>query len=63
MPRVLTKGDDFQIGAYMFPDRKRPCLCVQHGNEIKICGTFQNVEAADLFMNELANMVGAVKEG
>lgn len=60
MPRVLTKGDDFQIGAYMFPDRKRPCLCVQ--NEIRICGTFQNVEAADLFMNELANMVGAAKE-
>lgn len=27
MPRVLTIGGSVKIGAYHFPDRKKPCLC------------------------------------
>ena len=64
MPKVLTNNidKDFQIGAYMFPDRKKPCLCVQHGSSIRVVGTFQNLEAASIFMHELAQMIGAVEE-
>lgn len=63
MPKVITRDDDFKIGAYMFPDRKRPCLCAQHGNEVTIYGTFHSIKAADLFMSELAKLVGAVDDG
>lgn len=63
MPKVITRDDDFKIEAYMFPDRKHPCLCAQHGNEVKIYGTFHSLEAADLFMGELAKLVSAVEEG
>lgn len=61
MPKVITRDDDFKIGAYMFPDRKRPCLCAQHGNEVTIYGTFNSIEAANLFMGELAKLVSAVE--
>lgn len=27
MPRVLTIDGSVKIGAYHFPDRKKPCLC------------------------------------
>lgn len=61
MPKVITRDDDFKIGAYMFPDRKHPCLCVQRGNEVTIYGTFHSIEAGDLFMSELAKLVNAVE--
>lgn len=61
MPKVITRDDDFKIGAYMFTDRKRPCLCAQHGNEVTIYGTFNSIEAANLFIGELAKLVSAVE--
>ena len=63
MPRVLTYGGDTSIGAFKFPDRKKPCLCVQKGNEIVIYGTFNNDNSAHKFMNELGKLVGAMVEG
>lgn len=62
MPKVLTYGGETKIGAYMFPDRKRPSLCIQKGNVITVYGTFNGIEQADNFMNELADFLGA-KEG
>lgn len=59
MPRVLTYGGDMSIGAYKFHDRKKPCLCVQNGNEIVVYGTFNNDESANKFMNELGKFIGA----
>lgn len=59
----MAAGPEFYIGAYTFPDRKLPCLCVQRGNEATVYGTFRNVEAADLFMLELAKLVRAAQEG
>lgn len=47
--RALTDGKT-KIGAQLFPDRKRPAICVQKGNKIKIYGYFQNVEAAQEFI-------------
>lgn len=61
--KVLEDANGVQIGAYLFPDRKRPCLGVKHGNEVTIYGTFSSAEAADLFMGELSKFIGAVEEG
>ena len=47
----------------MFPDRKKPCLCVRKGSSIVVYGTFNNKESADKFMDELADFVGAAKGG
>ena len=58
MARVLTNGK-ISIGAYQFPDRKRPSLCIEEGNEIKVYGTFHNAEQAMEFMNELGKLCGA----
>lgn len=62
MPKVITRDDDFKIGVYMFPDKKLPRLYTQHGNEVTVYSTFNSIEAADLFMSELAKLVGAVEE-
>ena len=59
MPKVITYGGDTKIGAYMFPNRKKPCICVEKGNQIAIYGTFNSVESADKFMDELADFLGA----
>ena len=59
MPNIITSGGDTKIGAYMFRDRKKPCICVQKGNQITIYGTFNSVESADKFMDELAEFLRA----
>lgn len=59
MPKVLTNGKT-SIGAYQFPDRKRPSLCVEKGNKIMVYGSFHNIEQANEFMNELGDLLGGV---
>ena len=59
MARKLTDGK-ISIGAYMFPDRKKPCLCIEEGNQIVVYGRFNTVDGADEFMNKLGKLVGAV---
>lgn len=61
MARKLTDGK-ISIGAYMFPDRKKPCLCVEEGNKIVVYGHFNTEEGADEFINILGKMVGATFE-
>ena len=61
MARVLTDGK-IKIGAFMFPDRKKPCLCKEEGNECIVYGHFNSVEAAENFMHELAKLVEAREE-
>jgi hypothetical protein len=61
MPKVLTNGK-ISIGAYKFPDRKRPSLCIEKGNEILVYGSFHNEQQASEFMNELGKLCGAVIE-
>ena len=58
---VLTNGK-IKIGAYNFPDRKKPVLGIAKDNAIVVYGTFQDERRADEFMNELAKMVHA-KDG
>lgn len=57
MPKKLVNGTDTAIGAFMFPDRKKPCLCIEKGNEIIVYGTFQSIAIADEFMNRLAEFL------
>lgn len=58
MGRVLTDGK-VKIGAYILPDRKKPCLCVEKGNTCTIYGHFIDCDRANDFMSELAALVGA----
>ena len=61
MRRVLTNGK-IKIGVYKFSDRKRPALCIEEGNAIRVYGYFHNEEEANEFMEKLGNLVGAVIE-
>ena len=62
MPKVLTDGK-ISIGAFMFPDRKRPCLCISEGSKGVVYGYFNSVESANEFMTKLGKLVGAEMEG
>lgn len=62
MPRVLTDGKT-SIGAFMFPDRKRPAICIQEEGTIKVYGYFNTKEGATEFVNRLGEMVGARFDG
>lgn len=63
MPRVLMRdGKDIRIGAYQFPDKKKPALCVQRGNRVVVYGYFTDEARANAFINELGELVGAVFE-
>jgi hypothetical protein len=62
MPRVLTYDGNKFIGAYKFPDRKKPCLCIQEGANIVVYGTFNTDKGATEFMNKLGEFVGAIVE-
>ena len=56
MPKVLTDGK-VSIGAFMFPDRKRPMLCIEKGNQCVCYGHFNSIDGAKEFMNELGKLV------
>ena len=58
MSRVLTVDGSVKIGAYRFPDRKKPCLCVEKGNTCTVYGSFIDTDRANEFMNELATLPG-----
>ena len=60
MPKVITNGK-VRIGAYLFPDRKKPSLCIEQGSEIVVYGHFNSIKQADEFMDKLAELCGAVK--
>ena len=59
--KVLTNGK-INIGAYLFPDRKKPSLCIEQGAEIVVYGHFNSIEQANEFMDTLAELCGAERE-
>lgn len=61
MLKVLTNNSDVRIGAFQFPDRKKPCLCVEKGNQCIVYGYFIDSYRADEFMRKLALFLG-IKE-
>lgn len=62
MPKVLTNGK-VSIGAYRFPDRKLPALCVEEGNTITVYGHFNSFDGANRFMDKVAELTGRENEG
>ena len=61
MAKVLTDGKT-KIGAYRFPDRKKPCLCIEEGNRIVVYGHFNTFEGADEFMNRLGKLISLCQQ-
>lgn len=61
MSKVLTNNSDTRIGAFQFSDRKKPCLCVEKGNQYIVYGHFIDSDKADEFMDELTLFLG-IKE-
>ena len=49
MPKAITKGK-ISIGAYLFPDRKKPSLCIEQGAGIM---TAREKTSADLSKKKL----------
>ena len=62
MINVIHFGD-VEIGAYTFPDRKKPYLAIRDlkKNAIYAYGQFHNEESAAEFMDQLAQAIG-IKE-
>lgn len=59
--KVLKKGNT-EIGAFEFPDRRKPILGIQIGCEVICYGNFYSKESADDFTDALAEFVGAEPE-
>ena len=57
------KGNGIELSVQHFPDRKRPCLCVEHVNYggIIVLGSFNSEENAELFMDSIAKMTGTYR--
>lgn len=62
MPRVLLTDGNVKIGAYSLPGRKRPALCIEQNGVIHVYGSFNNLDAANEFMDALGELVGAYVE-
>lgn len=45
------------IGAMNLPDKKKPCLVVERGNEILVLGSFSNVEMVEEFEKALRELL------
>ena len=59
--KVLVRGDT-EIGAFEFPDRRKPMIGIKIGNEVICYGSFRNKESADCFMDALALFIGVKEE-
>ena len=62
MKAIRWVDKDITVSAEKFPDRKRPAICITKGNFITVYGYFSNDIDADLFIKELAKLVGAQQE-
>ena len=59
--KVLRKGE-MEIGAFKVPGHKKPMIGVMTGNHVVCYGSFQSEDAAEAFMELLADFVGAKQE-
>lgn len=57
MANALTNRK-IKIGAYNFPNRKKPCLCIEEGNRIIVYGHFNSSEDAEEFMKKFGDLIG-----
>lgn len=62
--KVGIFGNGVFIGAMRFPDRKRPCLVVERGNERVVIGAFTSEWCVDYFEKSLREVTeGGVENG
>jgi hypothetical protein len=61
--KLGIKHNGVFIGAVSYPDRKRPCLVVQRGNEAVVIGTFSNVSSVLYFEDALKEILGVGETG
>ena len=56
----ITDGKT-KLGCYMFPDRKKPAICITEcdTNVIDVYGYLKDEEIANLFIDKLAELVNA----
>ena len=59
--KVLEK-DGIEIGAFKVPRHKKPMIGVMAGSRVICYGSFQSEDAADAFMELLADFIGAEQE-
>lgn len=62
MKEIVWRDKDTTISVERFPDRKRPALCITKGTFATVYGYFRDDASAELFISELANLVGAKRE-
>lgn len=58
MAMTIRKGDK-GFGYQIIPERKKPVLGIIQGNTFTVFGQFQNEKAAQTFIEELADFIGA----
>lgn len=60
---AIKFSDGSLVGAFTFPDRKKPYIAVKNDNRIECFGQFSSEEAATEFMDMLCEKLGIKKEG
>lgn len=45
----MTEAVMTRIVIRHFPDRKKPCLCIEQGNQAIVIGTFRNKDCEELY--------------
>lgn len=56
MKSVGIANKDIFIGVRHYPDRKKPCLVIERGNEALVLGTFRNEQMVDEFEKALTKL-------
>lgn len=59
MKSIVWRDKDVRIAAMKFPDKKRPALCIIEKCECIVYGYFRNDNESELFIDKLAELVGA----
>lgn len=56
--KVGIQNNEIFVGAIHFPDRKKPCLIVERGNQALVLGSFRNEEMVEEFEKALKEILG-----
>ncbi|MBQ2768073.1 MAG: hypothetical protein IJF49_08380 [Clostridia bacterium] len=57
MAKVGIENNGVFVGARSFPDRKKPCIVVERGNQCVVLGSFIDADRVDLFEQALRDML------
>lgn len=58
MKQVGFGNENIYIGTMHYPDRKKPSLVIQRGNQALVIGTLRNEEMIDEFEKALQELLG-----